>query len=676
MTKVCDEEMLVPSYPVSPRPRRQPMASLSTNQRSYSRMSSKGIFGDESPLLLSPLPRYPNRRRSVTFADETEATVREERPYYTACETGNTPGKHPSETPFRRNIIKTTSRTNNATDAAVVVNMNQRNDTTTHAPVAPANSPTIKRGRSSSRQRRAARRHQAELYHGFYDDSFVEDYVLKAKKEIEGEEEEKIVEEKLKQQEKELAEAEMRAAQATVKINALQQAKEYLLATANARCFSPACSSCERRDSGFASSRSCHHSLKKEPSLIQQADGDVEEVGDIEKQRRHPPKKPVKRSMPLVTQMDDMDETGSGKRIRQASSKKGDRSLPIRHDGQNNAEDDDDDDGNEENNMSKRKKAKLERIIARVIEQQAKRRHGNRSVVVIDWDCDGCGELLASDADAEEEETDNDDEEVAMTRVAARSCKEPMSKNPGNAASASAAATSAASTALRQKKQSTARHVSVRAPSRKRGANSASVAPDLGADSLLLEEDQPVLLRRPATRRRAPTRSISYMSPEAEDNYVPDHTADLSRKPPRRTPAPKATGRGRKAPAPATGMAPSPHLFPSSVPPSLAVAHVSQSFKSARHNSHANFDPLEDPPPPPVNSRRRCRTTSAASRPSAPVTSSDDPMAVFFGASFPSPSKFEEMMLAAGGLQETRKVGRGRARQPALLLPDSILRRR
>ncbi|RNC51952.1 putative mucin-associated surface protein (MASP) [Trypanosoma cruzi] len=674
MTEVCGEETLVPSYPVSPRPRRQPMASLSTNQRSYSRMSSKGIFGDESPLLLSPLPKYPNRRRSVTFADETEATVREERPYYTACETGNTPGKHPSESPFRRPIIKTTSRTNNATDAVVAVNMNRRNDTTSHAPVAPATSPTIKRGRSSSRQRRAARRHQAELYHGFYDDSIVEDYVLKAKKEIEGEEEEKIVEENLKQQEKELAEAEMRAAQATVKISALQQAKEYLLATANARCFSPACSSSERRDSGFASSRSCHHSLKKEPSLIQQADGEVEEVGDIEQQRRHPPQKPVKHSMPLVTQMDDMDEKGSGKRIRQVSLKKGGHSLPIRHDGQIHTEDDDDD--NEDNNMSKRKKTKLERIIARAIEQQAKRRHGKRSVVVIDWDCDSCGELLASDADVEEEETDNDDEEVAMTRAAARSCKEPMSKNPSNAASASATAASAASTASRQKKQSTTRHVSVRAPSRKRGANSASVAPDLGADSLLLEEDQPVLLRRPATRRRAPTRSISYMSPEAEDDSVPDHAVDVSRKPPRRTPAPKAAGRGSKAPAPATGTALSPHRFPSSVPPSVAVAHVSQSFTSARHNSHANVEPLDDPPLPPVNSRRRCRTTSAASRPPTTVTSSDDPMAVFFSASFPSPSKFEEMMLAAGGLQETRKVGRGHPRQPALLLPDSILRRR
>ncbi|RNF08734.1 putative dynein heavy chain [Trypanosoma rangeli] len=216
MTEVHNEETLVSSYPVSPRPWRQPMSSLSTNQRSYSQMSSKGIFGDESPLLLSPLPKYPNRRRSITFVDETEATVREERPHYTVFEVTNTPGGTLSESPSRRAILKPASRAMSSTDGTTAGNEGKRHDTTAHAPVVSARSPMPKRARSNSRQRRNARRRQAELQHGFYDDSFVEEYVLKAKKEIEGEEE-KRVEEKLRQQEKERAEAEMKAAQATVK---------------------------------------------------------------------------------------------------------------------------------------------------------------------------------------------------------------------------------------------------------------------------------------------------------------------------------------------------------------------------------------------------------------------------------------------------------------------------
>lgn len=59
----------------SPVPRRQ-LASLPANQRSYSRMSSKGlVFGDDSPLR-SPIPPYP-RRRSVTFAIDTKGHYRE-----------------------------------------------------------------------------------------------------------------------------------------------------------------------------------------------------------------------------------------------------------------------------------------------------------------------------------------------------------------------------------------------------------------------------------------------------------------------------------------------------------------------------------------------------------------------------------------------------------------------
>uniref|UniRef100_A0A0A9XJY9 Uncharacterized protein n=1 Tax=Lygus hesperus TaxID=30085 RepID=A0A0A9XJY9_LYGHE len=56
---------------------------------------------------------------------------------------------------------------------------------------------------------------------------------------------------------------------------------------------------------------------------------------------------------------------------------------------------------------------------------------------------------------------------------------------------------------------------------------------------------------------------------------------------------------------------------------------------------------------------------------------SDDPMAVFFSAAFPSPSKFDEMMMQAGGLPEmSRQHVRRRGNQPSLMLPLSISRRR
>ncbi|RNF14817.1 putative mucin-associated surface protein (MASP) [Trypanosoma conorhini] len=677
MTEVYKEETLVSSYPASPRPRRQPMASLSTNQRSYSRMSSKGIFGDESPLLLSPLPKYPNRRRSITFADETEATVREERPHYTVSEASNTPGGTPSESPSRRPIIKPASRALPGADAATsAVDASQRHDTTTHAPVVFARSPTPKRGRSNSRQRRNARRQQAELHHGFYDDSFVEEYVLKAKQEIAGEEEERRVEEKLRQQEKERAAAEMRAAQATVKINALQQAKEYLLATANARCVSPACSSVEPRESGTAA-RPRHHASKRELDLIQQLDDEIEAAEEIAQRRRQRPPAPVKHSMPLVTQLDEAEETGLHKRLRQSTSKKGGRSQPVQVNGQIDT-DEDGDPAEEKNRMNKLKRAKLERIVARVIEQQAKRRHGKRSVVVIDWDGAESDELLSDDAEGERGRRESEDAAASQTRVVARSRRETVSKRPSEAAPTLATAPSAASTALGQQKPASAvLHVSVRAPStRKRNATSASLAPELGEDSLLLEEDQPVLLRRPTARRRVPTRSISCVSTEAGDDAVFEPAVDVSRKPPRRAPAPKATRRGRKPPASATVPALAPHLPPSSVSPSLAAVHGSRSFASARQGSPGNIEPMAAPLPQPVTSRRRGRTASAAARPPAPAFPSDDPMAVFFGASFPSPSKFEEMVLAAGGIPDTRRVGRGQPRQPALVLPDSISRRR
>ncbi|ORC91624.1 putative dynein heavy chain [Trypanosoma theileri] len=722
---VYDDEALVPSYPTSPKPRRQPMTPLKANQRSYSRVSSKGIIGDESPLLLSPMPKYPNRRRSVTFADETEATVREERPYYTVPEMGTTPNKRYSESPIRRPILKnrlgenntgmsntTLLTTTNATAMAPTSREQQiSGDMVTVGGVSRtamvSGSITPKRGRSNSHQRRAARRKQAEQQYGFYDDSMVEEYVLKARKELEMEEEEERLEEKLREQEKEKEEAENKAAQATLKINALQQAKEYLLSTTNTRHSSPVSSSIER-DGCKSLSRSHQNTPKKELIPLQGKEKnkeDVENEGQFELMRNNV-KKSINRSMPLVASVNETDNGCSRKRVRQSSSKKVEHSVPVvRIDyGNDNDMDNSRIDSEEDEEAAKRKKNKLERIIARVIEQQAKRRHGKRSVVVIDWDSeasDGIPAAVEENEDYEERDDDNveseqESEEEHDKKYHKKGEKqELLVKAPSRQRKAPSVKKSTVETVKvvpqRQTKPPPAtRSVTVRAPSTRKRNVSVSIAPDLGEDSLLIEEDQPVLLRRPTTKRRLPTRSISYVSVDAEDNAIFEQTVDVSRKPPQRAPAPKVTRRGRK-PATTTAAASSAGFSPASIPASspplyathstsaAAAAATNRGFSSVHHDLYAGGEAATSLPPSTAtvaSHTMRSRRGAAAAQPPIPEVSPDDPMAVFFGADFPSPSKFEEMLQAAGGLPEVRRVGRGHQRQPALLLPDTISRRR
>ncbi|KAH9593184.1 hypothetical protein LSM04_007857 [Trypanosoma melophagium] len=725
MTAVAyDGEALVPSYPTSPKPRRQPMTPLRSNQRSYSRVSSKGLIGDESPLILSPMPKYPNRRRSITFADETEATVREERPYYTVPDMGATPNKRYSESPARRPILKnrlgentigmsnitatTTATTTNNTTAASsgehhisgeMVETGGISTTTMFS-----GSLTPRRGRSNSRQRRAVRRKQAEQQYGFYDDSMVEEYVLRARKELEMEEEERL-EEKLRQQEKEKEEAENKAAQATLKINALQQAKEYLLSSTNTRNSSPAFSSTER-DCGKNISRSHQVTPKKELIPLQGREKNKENLeieGQFELMRKNV-KKSMNRSMPLVASVNETDDNCSRKRIRQSSSKKVEHSVPVGHidyangDDMGNSRIVDSEEDDEE--TAKRKKNKLERIIARVIEQQAKRRHGKRSVVVIDWDSEASEGIPG--AVEENEEYDDDDNveneyEIEEEREKINNKKGEKQELPVKAPSRQRKPPSVKKNTVdtvrvgvqRQTKPpppaaaASTRSVTVREPSTRKRNVSVSVAPDLGEDSLLLEEDQPVLLRRPTTKRRAPTRSISYISADADDNSIFDQGVDVSRKPPQRAPAPKVTRRGRKAATTGAGL--SPASIPASSPPLSATNATSASgnsraFTSVHPGAYITHEAVASLPPSTATAVAAHQTTrgrrGAAARPPIPEVSPADPMAVFFGADFPSPSKFEEMLQAAGGLPEARRVGRGHQRQPALLLPDTIARRR
>lgn len=561
---------------------------LSANQRSYSRMSSKGMIGDESPLM-SPLPLYP-RRRSVTFAEEG---IREERPCYNPAYPESAP-----VSPVRRasppppSILKKTY---------TVEDDVSRPAAETSAPVPAAtlrgtirstrNSPIPQRSRSASRQRLAARRQEAQLHRSFYDDSFVEEFVLNAKSEFEKEEQQRQELEKEMRVEKEKARrAEQRVADTNDKISALQRAKEVLLAAAQRGRPSTTPSPTRHTQEGPRSSRRHSHKTVDEADLLQ----NLEEDSDPEVQaaltelakassRESRKRQHKRRSMPIVSETVLID------------SEEEDRDAVEAH----------------------RKRAKLERIVEGILAQQ-KRGKSKKSVVVINW----------SDEEDSASQTDGDYTPPPST-VAQKRRRGGKSSSVAIDAEAPFVATARRAASHRQST---------------RRAKNTSVAPEL-SDSLLMEsEDQPILLPRRRAPRPATTRSISHLGAEVDDLLLNEEMAVTCKPPRTNTRAP----RGKRAPP----VAPRP---PRTV------------FTSSRADPYAAMrTPVVAPPTAPVKSRR-------VSRPAAPAISPDDPMAVFFDAAFPSPSKFDNMMLQAGGLPDARRGGRG---QPNLVLPTSIGRRR
>nr|CCC94712.1 unnamed protein product [Trypanosoma congolense IL3000] len=172
----------------SPVPRRRPLTPRARNQRSYSRKSpSRSAINDVQPLEFSPIPVFPKRRRSITFADEDEVFVREERPYCTEQERFETAdgygrsngaafwdaeGGAGAEKPAFEGHTAKNQRDGYRVDDVSALDKN--------VPSTP-----MLRSRSASRQRRALRRQEAEREFSFYNDSFVEGYVNKLAQNLE-----------------------------------------------------------------------------------------------------------------------------------------------------------------------------------------------------------------------------------------------------------------------------------------------------------------------------------------------------------------------------------------------------------------------------------------------------------------------------------------------------------
>lgn len=635
----------------SPVPRRQ-LGTLSVNQRSYSRMSSKGGggFGDESPLM-SPLPYYP-RHRSVTFADG-RSNAREERPNYNAAYSASapvSPTRQPSPPPV--SILKTNSSfpdddvdaaaagpgaTAAAAGATAGVNAHRQKDPLRSSPVPP-------RGRSNSRQRLAARRREAQLHHSFYDDSFVEEFVLSARTELEKEEEEqRRVQEQLRAEQEKAKRAERRVSEAAEKINALQHAKEVLMA-ATVRRHASVTPSPPRAQAGKSKrNSSLLRELEEDPDpAVQEALKELSRQSQMKQQQQQQQQR--RRSMPIVSE----DALATAATVDEES----------------------DEDNTSTLDKDARKRARLEKIVSSVLSKRDKSK-SKRSVVVIDWSDIESDEKRDASTASEEGEEEGDEEERVRAYGKPIGAKRQRSCQAQQTRSAAAAAPEA-----------TLVHGSraTRKPSSRRAASSrhrtASAAPDLG-DSLLFEaeEEAPILLPRRQHHRPAPTRSISHLAAEA-DSDGDDGRRDGSfgsasiervvRQPPRatRAPAPQRQRRhtATSAPARAAAAAAPPH------PRRGRRAAVAAPDDDDRFDDE---EALFAPAPAPAARGRRA---------AAPRADPSDPMAVFFEAAFPSPSKFDEMMMQAGGLPEARRGGggggRGQGRQPNLVLPSSIGRRR
>jgi hypothetical protein len=617
----------------SPVPRRQ-LGTLPANQRSYSRMSSKGGFGDESPLM-SPLPYYP-RHRSVTFA-EGQSGAREERPNYNATYSASapvSPARQHSPPPV--SILKTSSffpdeEESGAVPGVQVAAAATATSANSRGKDALRSSPVPPRGRSNSRQRLAARRREAQLHHSFYDDSFVEEFVLSAKTELEKEEaEQRRVQEQLRAEQEKAKRAERRVSEAAEKINALQHAKEVLMAATVRRHTSVTPSPPRAHTDKSKRNSSLLRELEEDPDpAVQEALKELSRQSQMrhrQQQQQHQQQQ-RRRSMPIVFE-DALAESST--------------------EDADGAEDDVDDD-------EARKRARLEKIVSTVLSRKGKSK-SKRSVLVIDW----------SDLDSDNAEPNNDEEDAEaeelnrLVGVKRQRSRQAKSRSVALAPEATLVASKAP-----------------RKPSVRRAASShrrnASMVPDLG-DSLLFEteEEQPILLPRRQHQRPAQTRSISHIDME-DDNAVLESEVSMeriARRPPRATRAP-ANQRHRK---PAVAAAAPPPRAPAGRGPSSAYASAGagrgrRALPTMEEKEQEAEDALTTPAPAP-----RSR------RPAAPRADPNDPMAVFFEAAFPSPSKFDEMMMQAGGLPETRRGGggggRGQGRQPNLVLPSSIGRRR
>ncbi|CAD2215387.1 hypothetical protein, conserved [Angomonas deanei] len=323
----------------SPIPRRQ-LGSLSVNQRSYSRLSSKGALGDDS-VTLSPLPVF-SKGRSVTFGEAEY--FREERPHYNAAYSSTrvspTADRRPSPPPA--SILKTNTSTTSDHNAANPSSNVSKSKRVSPVPV---------RGRSASRQRLAAKKREAQLMRGFYDDSFVEEFVLSTKDELEREEKSRQIQNVIEKEKETVSKAEEKFVEANSRLDALQRAKDILLDKRSAK-----------RDASASLTPTKRRRGKSNTEV--RVDKELEDDSDPE----------IQSALAAI----------DSKRKRSRRNRRG--SVPIVAE---SAFSDDDDDSNE----SVVRKAKLEKIVSSILSEQRKSK-SKRSVVVINF----------SDSDDDDEE--------------------------------------------------------------------------------------------------------------------------------------------------------------------------------------------------------------------------------------------------------------------------------
>lgn len=233
----------------SPVAQHQPLSALPPNERSYSRKrsslggdsfalssplpyfttaalpSSRAIIGSAAPLPPSTASSVP-RRRSVRFAgieddeeEEKSVVYRETRPDYSGSVRGECAREIESPPPR--------GRSRETTGFARYSQSPQpyRQDAAMGGQKSISPRPAGRRTRSASAQRLAQRRREAQLHQSFYDDSFVEDFVLKTKEELDAEEK---------------RERDAKSAAEASRLEVVKEAKEKLLAaTSGKRTLSP-----------------------------------------------------------------------------------------------------------------------------------------------------------------------------------------------------------------------------------------------------------------------------------------------------------------------------------------------------------------------------------------------------------------------------------------------------
>ncbi|CCW71128.1 unnamed protein product [Phytomonas sp. Hart1] len=189
-------------------------------------------------------------------------------------------------------------------------------------------------------------------------------------------------------------------------------------------------------------------------------------------------------------------------------------------------------------------------------------------------------------------------------------------------------------------------------------------------------DDQPILLPRRKPKRPVVNRSLSQLEQAPDDVLFEDEVARrvVHKPPPITRGRPAKTAQGVRSNGKATFSPPSRRRgkLPSSyIPPK----NDNDDDDDDEEEAEGGGD-YEDVYVKPTRVRRP-RPVAPPAKP--PKASADDPMAVFFEAAFPSPSKFDDMMMQSGGLPEARRNGgrgRGRSRQTNLILPSSIIRHR